>query len=128
MESSIASANVMLAGKFIVKGYNTTYRAISTGKKQSRRHARHVSPRAASSVATQAYDVVSVSRRILDCRWRVDEAMGTGHRTSQNGSAGMMQTNAHAANTAAQRGPQPRQGLTLPRSWLNPPGADGSRP
>ncbi len=128
LESSIPPANVMSAGKFDFKGYNETYRASSTGKKQSRRHVRHVSPRAASSVATQAYDAVSVSRRILDCRWRMDETMGTGHRTSQNGSAGMMQTNAHAANTAAQRAPQPRQGLTLPRSWLNPPGADGSRP
>lgn len=87
LESSIASANGPLAGSLSPKdpdmydyallGSAATYPASSTGMKQSRRHVRHVSPRAASSVTTQAYDEVFISRRILRCRWKTaDRALG----------------------------------------------------
>lgn len=89
-------------------------------KKHVRRQVRQVSPRAASSVTTQAYNGSSNQLRNLMrppqtslFAWRGGEGRTSNcgfRHTSQNGSAGMAQNKAQPANTAAQVNVHPAQG------------------
>ena len=78
-----------------------TYSGKSISKKHPRRHVRHVSPSAASSVTTQACAFLD-QRTVINIGYPPYGRVGDCVLTSQNGSPGTAQNNAQAANTAAQ--------------------------